>query len=651
MSTNQLESTLKNARTIIDEGITYWESPGRESRRQDTHETLFEGEQTIRDVFQEGIIDRERHSDCRATVAAAQLVLAAADYGHRGGNGTLASQYPDDVLERMHTFDDFRQYDVYEEDEDELQRRIQSTDSQLYGLVEKEIAPQLHALNDALTGEHSELDDFQMRGLKSLYSDRLDKLHKAVSIYIRYHGVPNVVDEIEEAVLETAEAANIRNDVVSSVEEAVDELSTSLHQSLRDERRQLEAEIHRAELGDSSFDEDRLDEALNRIDDLLDRQTKQQKRLDEHLDTLSSNASALDEQISQLESQLSSGDLEARIEALINDELEALRTERDRIQRQVDQLTAEREELAAASEALENNRKRTTVPTSGDETEAEAILSTEARIAEFDYTSRFETSVHDYGRVWLPDGNVFEADSEYWSSQHSRIDERQRMRSLLAEYGDDNADKRLGQYPLNRQSRFVVSDSSSLGLRKRERLILDLRVHAHLEMYAEHNADIRPASQEDLLGVVNDAVTTAESADTAYLLTVASPTGWTNNVESTVINGEDVGASFSRLLGIVLVDLADQRLIYDESDDLVTENIKLFTFETPDETVAACAEEIRERFATRDRTSYVTVDTVTAETNFDAYTVSQAFKSLENENVGTREQTKYGLCLYFDDVL
>jgi hypothetical protein len=651
MSLDDLEKTLRKANIVISEGPTHWDGEGDERPRQDEHEYLDQGAKTIRDLYVEGVIGEERHEQSRATVAAAQLVLGAADYRHKGTQGVIAAQYPDDVLERMLTFDKFRQYDVYEAEEKELQQRIASKDTQLYELVQDEIAPQLSALNDALTGTHSKLDSYEMAGLKELYSDRLEKLHEAVAIYIRKHGIPNVAEEWEEAIQETADAATTRADIVTAVEESLDGLEASIQQGLRDERRQLETELHRAGFEGGTIDDDRLAEVLDRIDNLLDKQSRQQSQLEEYLDTLQSGADTLDGKIANLESRLSSMDLEDRVEALVNDELEKLRAERDRIQHELDQLSAEREELEAARESLGTDRERMSAPETDDFGESDRILAGEARIAEYDYTSRFETSVHDHGRVWLPGDEVFEADSAYWSNHHSRSDDRYRMRQLLAEHDDEDRDldKLLEQYPLNRRSRFVVSETSRFGLREEERLVLDLRVYAHLEMYAKHDADNRPATREDLLSVVNEAVREAESADTPHLVTVASPTGWTDSIEQTVSNGNGIGASFSRLLGIVLVDLSERQFIYDDSDSLVTENLQLFTFETPSESVAECEQEIRERYVEPERTSYVTVKTVAQETRFERSTIVRAFKNLEQKGVGTRQQTKYGLCLYFGD--
>lgn len=658
-NTDEISKCLNTARTVISEGISYWNAPGYDRRRQDEHEKLIECGFKIRELYKSGELGLtpEEHELRRGEIEVAKLVLAAADYDARGASGSLASQYPSDVLERMIQVDNFRQYDVYDADEDELQQRIQSHDSQLYDLVREEIAPQLQALNEGLTGTNSELSKFQMRGLKAIYGDRLETLHQATALYIRHHGLPNVVDALEDAVLEAAEASTDRERIVSELEaslsESIEEVSTSLHNSLRDQRHQLETELRRLTYDDGAADESEVSELLDKLESLLEKQADQQTALSEQIERRESKLAELDQHIDRLEDRLAENTIEESVEQLLDDELEQLRKERGKLTRQIDSLEVERRELETAHKKLETERSalsRGTLPEYEGETVG-PVLASEARIAEFDYSSRFESAVYDSPEIALPSGESFSADTQYWRDHHQRTDERQRMQTLLEEQTDDEETDimtLLGQHPLNRHSRFTVERSGRLSLSKSRELTIELRMCAHLETFARYGADDRPATRQDLLEVMNDIVRGAEQNSTPSIVAVASPTGWTSAVERAIERGEGISAQFSRQVSVVLVDLYDRNFIYNDASGVITSNIELFEFPTIAERTRKCSETIRTQFIEDDET-YVAASTVSEETEYREHVVASAFAYLEEHGVGARQQTSHGLVLDLRD--
>lgn len=655
---NELEQSLDNARTVITEGISYWNSPGYDRRRKEEHETLIENGFLVRDLYKSGELDltTEEHEKRRGEIEVAKLILAAADYDVHGSDGSLAAQYPTDVLKRMIQVDAYRQYDVYAADDDELQQRIQSQDSKLYQLVREEIAPQLQALNEGLTGTLSELNKFQMRGLKAIYSDRLETLHEATALYIRYHGLPNVVDELEDAIIDAAEASADRERIVAeleaSIEESISEVSASLHNSLRDHHHQLETELQRLRYNENTVDDTELSALLDRFESLLDEQATQQAALSDQIELRKSKLDDLDKHIERLERRIERDQLEERIESLVDGELDQLREERTRLTRQITSLEAERKELEAVYDELETDRDALTRGELPDrETTDEPVLASEARIAEFDYSSRFESTVHDIPHVTLPNGDSFDADDQYWRDHHRRTDERQRMRTLLENHTDsDRTDvaKLIDQYPQNRHSKFVVERSGRWSLLTSQALTIELRMCAHLGRFARYGADDQPATQSDLLAVINDVVRGAEKKDTPTLAGIASPTGWTAAVERTVKQGEGIGANFSRQVSIVLVDLQERTIVYNDADTVITSNIEIFEFPTVSEKAQACAETILNQFI-HDNSTYVSVPAVVEGTEYREYVVALAFERLEKRGVGKRQQTKNGLVLDLRD--
>lgn len=634
----------RTAELIINDGIKNWERPAKGPSRREEHTTLLECRENVRDAYRSGELpDKDLCDELTLVIDKARLVLGAADYADQGASGVIAAQYPDSVLEKLLELDGYRQYSVYDADSETLQRRIASQDGKLYDLIREEVAPQLNALNEALTGTHSELDEAQMAAVEELTKERLDRLQEAVGLYMRYNGLPNVTDEMEDAVLDAAEAANqratITDELAAVVEDSLDELSQSLHGSIRDERRELTDELHRLTFDSGSeVDSQRIDTLLERVNTLLERQQEHHESLRDQIETHREKLSSLESTIDELETTISEGDVDDKYEQLLADQLDQLREQKADIEAQVAELRAERAELEATREELQADQsalERGEVPDREGET-TETVYATEARIAEFDYSSRFETAVHESPEIALPGGDTFTADSSYWRNHHSRTDDRRTMRQLLSEHREDldEVDAVLGRHPLGRRSRFVVGESGRLSLSTRRRLVLELRVHPHLETFARYGGDDRPATQSDLLEVVNDVVRRAEGEDTPHLLAVASPTGWTDAVETAVARGNAV--SFSRQVGLVLVDLQDRSVVYDETERLLDANAALFSFQTRSEVTSNCVETIRETYV--GVVDYVSVDTVVAETEFEEYTVTRAFARLEEEGVGTRRQ-------------
>ena len=654
-NTDTISKCLNTARTVISEGISYWNAPGYDRRRQDEHEKLIECGFRIRDLYNTGELDitAEEHEMRRGEIEVAKLVLAAADYDARGASGSLASQYPQDVLERMIQVDNFRQYDVYDADEDELQQRIQSQDSQLYDLVRDEIAPQLEALNEGLTGTSSELNKFQMRGLKAIYGDRLETLHQATALYIRHHGLPNVVEALEDAVLETADASTDRERIVAELEaslsESMEEVSTSLHNSLRDQRHQLENELHRLTYDNEPSGESELSDLLDRLESLIEQQADQQTAITEQIRRRESKLDELEQHIDRLEGRLEEESLEESVEQLIDNELKQLRNEQNRLTRQIDSLEVERKELETAYEQLETERNalsRGELPDRDSEAVG-PVYASEARIAEFDYSTRFETAVYDLPEITLTNGDSFSADEQYWRDHHQRTDERQRMKKLLEEHTNSEQTDimtLLGQHPLNRHSKFVVERSGRLSLMASKELTIELRMSAHLETFARYGVDDRPATRQDLLEIMNDVIRNAEQNSTPSVVAVASPTGWTDAVERTIERGEGIGTQFSRQVDVILVDLYNRTLTYNDASGVISSNIGLFEFPSIAEKTQECVETIQSQFDFENKT-YIVASTISEETEFREHIVASAFAHLEDNGIGTRQQTARGLVL------
>jgi len=257
-----------------------------------------------------------------------------------------------------------------------------------------------------------------------------------------------------------------------------------------------------------------------------------------------------------------------------------------------------------------------------------------ARLFEMDYIGRFDTSMHEAETVHTPDG-PFRVPDGYWRNRSERRSNRGYMQNLLEA---DNP----GLYPANASSRYEITESSVLGLGSTTEMVLEARVVSNLHTYAENGFNAAPAGVDLVLSIANDIIAEAEDGEYEYILALASPTGWSEQVEEELLDGKFATMRYSRYLSLCLVDLQDGSVLYDESDGLLRENIQLFELHTDSERVAACVETIREEYVEDIGQESVLLRDVVSEYDFDQQTVKRAFNQLEEEDAGEQ--------LYLDEL-
>lgn len=130
------------ATSIENKGVKYYDSTATSAERSEEHNTLAECLNTVETDFRMGELGEERTEILNVNFKRAQLIIAGGDYLAVGPNGPIASQYPEDVLEIIVGFSDFRQYDVYEWDDEFFQRALAHGDEELYEFIEEKLIPQ-----------------------------------------------------------------------------------------------------------------------------------------------------------------------------------------------------------------------------------------------------------------------------------------------------------------------------------------------------------------------------------------------------------------------------------------------------------------------------------------------------------------------------
>jgi hypothetical protein len=667
---DELDDVLRPANRVLDGDLVDLErmSPARRERLYEElreSEERFEGE-LLREYREK--LDDVTTSEVRSQLVTARLFLHVASQRDDRGDVLDPNAFEEDERRAVVEFDRYRAFDV--SSTEDLRRRIREKDDEVYEFVVEEVTSQTDDRSSVLEGRDNRIRTAVMDYLNDRYQERIDRSEEAVSLYIQHHGLPNVIEGIEEAVEATAEGADRRREVEEAVRTQLDDLSERIHASLRDQERAIrgdiagiQGEIAGAEgAGDAEVDaarlESKLDEVAAEVEAVREERRADVAALDEAIDDLADERETLDDALEELteagrEATKRAADEAAEgvaedAEEIVSQELQRLRDRREELDGELSRLSRERARLEAAGDRLEEehellservDRVSASLPEesegdvdAGDDGVVPARI---ARLYEVDFISRFDESVREAHSIALPSGEEFEPPSEFARRAHEAGDERERMASLLDEQGaGDDVD--VDHYPLRRRSRYTVVTSSRFGLVTDAELVIEATVHSNLEAYAINGFDARPAGLDDLLDVINRVTERAHNRGVPHLIGAASTTGWTDRVRRLVTESEFSRTRLGADVSLCLVDVRTGELLYDRSDDVVHANRELFERAVHVERVDACERHVRGEYVEDPMTDTVRLSAVASELDAPEHVVASAFDRIEDAGDGTR---------------
>ncbi len=588
----------------------------------------------------------------------AQLLLAASFYKQGEVPRPLDEQFIPAELQAVVDYDRYKMFDAL--GEEQIGEKIRRMEGEVYELATEYTSTQLANMDELL--DNPEVQQDVMERLADRYDDRREKVRHGFFVYVETHGIEEMVEAIENAVEAVNDSRDEREGIRETLREELAELEQSLDDRVREQRKRIEQEVRSVEreLTSQSVSADELDDRLDRLAEetggLSDAQAEALEELTDRIDRTGELERKLEQRITELKEvreKAAEADREAAREQateLIEEELSALRDQRDELRGEIDRLQREREGMEAAADSLEERREdleqrvesieeSVETPGAGEGIEAENLVtSTIARLLELDYLGRFDTTMHETERLYTPDGE-FEVPDGYWDGRGERRSAETQLAELLAARDDAS---RADAYPANRRARYWLTDTRHMGLTRETRLVVEAIVYSHIEAYTENDFDTRPVDLDDLLGLINDTVREAEAAGQPHLVAVASPTGFTDRALSELANS----SQFSRYLSLVLVDLGSGGVYYNETDDLAANNERLFEVSIDTERVEDCTTHIRE-LADDPATTSVLITDLTDE--FDSHIVKRSFDELESAGVGTQLYVEeYGLGFHFN---
>ena len=567
-----------------------------------------------------------------------RLLLAASFYKDGEVPAAMGDDFIEAELEAVVEFDRFKQFDAL--DEAQIEERVRRMEGEVYELVQEYTSTQIANMDELI--DNTEVQQGVIERLVDRYDDRRERIRQGFFVYVETHGLEHMVESIEDAVGAVSESTAEREQIQQLLEEEFADLEATLESGFEKQKLNVETKLSRVEreIASEAVDTATVQRQLQQIETVDDDAIA---RLDTTLSRTRELKSRLDQKIEQLtaarEDAMSSDMEEAGQDAaeVVDAELDRLRDQRSELEQEINRLESERGEIKSARERLDQRQQSLTqrakeVESTGEEggiDGSDVVTASTARLFEMDYLGRFETNMFEVPSITLPD-EVFEIPDEYWEGRSERRSEATRMTNLLQEYDSGPSET----HPTNPTARYTITESKYLGLSERAKMIVEATVVSHLEPHAINGFDSEPANLEDLLSFVNSAVDEASDEEIPYLLGIASPTGWTEQVQDLVVDDDIARTRFSRHVSVCLVDLKSGSLMYDSSDPVITENIGLFERAVQAENVEECVSMIRSEYAADLGRETVMLEEIVEETEYESHVIKQAFDRLESNGDG-----------------
>lgn len=660
---DDLRKLMRTTRKVLDKDLIDLQTETASKRRNwysniKEDKTQFENE--FHDQYQdamEGINEKKFIGEFDTAL----LFLHVASLEDSNAEPLDPAGFTDDEIQALRAFDKYRAFDV--SDEVDLNERIKKKDEEIYQFVVQEVTEQKEQRGEIFESQFNDIRTSIMDYLGDEYAKREELSREAVGLYIAQHGLPDVVESIEEAVDTSLDAEETKQAIHNEVKELMEDFTGDIMASLHGQERSLMAEIsgiqQEIETGDGELSqlESQIDSIGTKIEKLESSRRGEIDKLSSKIETLQTKRDQLDEKIDEIEQQHREAAREAvevaeetsanKSSKLIQNALEDLEEEREKLQAEVDHLERQREQSDSGTERLkeefENISDRidsieSSVRADDDNGGVDAVQAADARLFELDYIGRIKSSLKNADSILLPDGDTFDIPRGYWSNgSHISVgDQRDQIEDLIENSND------ISQYPLGRFIRGTLTDNGYLA--SSDKLVIEATVLCHLEAYAKNGFDTAAAGISDLLDTVNSTFERADEINVPHIIAVASPTGWTDEVVNKVQRANLSRARFGEDVSIYLIDLKNDEIYYDQADDVLVGNKDIIEREEKHERVSNCKRLLRSDLISP-TTDSLLLQNVVDDSEYDASIVKETFESIAQTEEGELLTTEYGLAI------
>lgn len=711
-NSNNPEDTRQNlvepAKSVISDGVDFWanDRPADGTnepvtgRKQKSREIMGNREE-YRELYRSStskfgsvVAEAVKDSDFETT-AGAIIYLAAAGYKDRGNDSELIGDNYDQKSPEVAQFVlEINKYSKLDNLSDsQIVELVKNEEDELYQLLEREVSATQQSIQDLNVPESALENDIELSFLQTLLTRRQEKMTRAVQEYVADKSLHKILEELEEAIIETGEAARTREDVIETVESEITDLETRLVTAVESQREQFASDVEdmmielEAELLSASEFEDELasletelqwafrehrelliEELSDQMDEspdqltskemiaLLSEQrddivnsiekhlTQSQNQIEGRLDDLSDKQRQLNAAISDIE-QLQNQVPNEEVKTLIQSELGQLTDQRNQLGALIDRFEQERERLEAEVTSLQDTpTPPEPVGATGDEISGTDVIPADvARLYEDDFIARIERSVREAAELTLPGGDTLTPEAGYWDGS-SRSERGSFQGNLISHLPED---AQVRQYPERPWTRFATVESTGLlGQAEETELVIEGLTVTRLSTYADHGYDWAPATLAELHEVVGEALDRSlvrGQTDAHHLLIIGSATGWDDQTTKEVKDG----ALFDADVSVCLTDLRADEPHYHQRDALLQNNRHLLSLNLFSETVPDAEATIKTEYATDASCERVRLEEVVHEYGYESHVVKLAFDNLEERGIGSQFETEHGLVLSF----
>jgi len=709
MSNHSRDDLIQPAKQVISDGIDFWandrpaDGTGEPvTGRVDMRDEIIENRETYRteyksstSSFGDSITDTIKGHDFNK-FAGALLYLSAAGYKDRKTESNLIgsryNQKSEEVAQFVLKLNRYSILDKYSETQ--IVRQIENEDDELYDLLSEEVTETRENIQDLNVPESALENDDEKAFLQNTLTERQDKMSRAVQEYVGEKNLYQILEDLEEAILETGESAQMREEITETIETEIADLENQLQWALRNQSELITNEIEdmTMELEEELLSVGELQSELGSLEgemqwafrehrefliqELEDRYPDDEERLtpegavalfsEQRDDIVDSLEESLEESQTQIEDQISELRSKQRqidctiekieesqqnvpqkeIQTIIEGELDQLTEQYDELDVLIERFERERERLGAEVEELQETPSPPEPITEGsdDIDGTEVVPASVARLYEQDFIARIERSIRNINDLYIPDDSTLSPDSGYWNNT-SRHEQGSFQGTIVSELPDDAQHRR---YPERPWARFAAVESTGfLGRSEETKLVIEGLTLTRLSTYAEHGSDWAPATLSELHGIVGEALDRGlvrGQEEAHHLLVVGSPTGWKDNVQEEV----ESGSLFDSDVSVCLVDLQTDNRYYYSRDDILTSNKEVFSHELQNEEVHFATREIKEEYVEDPGCERVLLQQVVDDLDYPPHVVKRAFNQLEQQGLGKQIETDRGLVLSFE---
>ena len=257
------------------------------------------------------------------------------------------------------------------------------------------------------------------------------------------------------------------------------------------------------------------------------------------------------------------------------------------------------------------------------------LTAAAAREKELNFIGRFDQRVRQLREVISPiDGRQLHIKS--WEDIHEEHSEEESV--VVSHMSNISTTGRSTVLPRNLRSVYTLfSDRKA----KQGGFVLEAAFFSHIRAYSEDGFDSKPASHAELVWLLEQTISSAKNYGALFIVGFGSPTGWTPEARE-VISGEGTTRGFSSLyISPCLIDLTDNTLVFNPSDNRVKPFVNLFSGDLDEEVIHRVMDFVETKLISRDSQ---TLREVVEATGTNAALVKEAFARLKQRGGYTLSQ-------------